>query len=226
MVSNSINIDSLRYSTNLAAREPINITLNLDNSFVERRPTSRTTTGTKISLYIHDKFAKELSIEKIQKIIEDNTAYQSIPIQLSVDDNQITLEKTCITVPEIKDHPGIDVIHVDNDIIEGYLILYGGSISHLLNHKICQQGFRINGKGGNTFGLKPEFFRFMGFNINIIKVALDQSFQRGVITNAAFDKLQALISDIILENYKDKRLLLLDILWTYTQYNFSSSTRI
>lgn len=155
MVSNSINIDSLRYSTNLAAREPINITLNLDNSFVERRPTSGTTTGTKISLYIHDKFAKELSIEKIQKIIEDNTAYQSIPIQLSVDDNQITLEKTCITVPEIKDHPGIDVIHVDNDIIEGYLILYGGEHQSLVkSHKICQQGFRINGKGGNTFRIK------------------------------------------------------------------------
>lgn len=206
MVSNSINIDSLRYSTNLAAREPINITLNLDNSFVERRPTSRTTTGTKISLYIHDKFAKELSIEKIQKIIEDNTAYQSIPIQLSVDDNQITLEKTCITVPEIKDHPGIDVIHVDNDIIEGYLILYGGEHQSLVkSHKICQQGFRINGKGGNTFGLKPEFLRFMGFNINIKDRLLSTKASReGVITNAAFDKLQALISDIILENYKDK----------------------
>lgn len=204
MVSNSIHIDSLRYSTVLTAREPINITLNLDNSFVERRPSSRTTTGTKISLYVHDKFAKELSIEKIQKIIEDSTAYQSIPIQLSVDDNQITLERTCISVPAIKGHPGIDVIHVDNDIIEGYLILYGGEHQSLVNsHKICQQGFKINGRGG--IGLKPEFLRFMGYDINIKgKLLLTKASREGIIKNADFDKLQALISNVILENYKDK----------------------
>lgn len=206
MVSNSIRIDSLRYSTALTAREPINITLNLDNSFVERRPSSRTTTGTKISLYVHDKFAKELSIENIQQIIEDNTAYQSIPIQVSVDDNQITLEKTCISVPEIKGHPGIDVIHVDNDIIEGYLILYGGEHQSLVkSHKICQQGFRINGKGGNTFGLKPEFLRFMGVDINIKGRLLSTKASReGIINNEAFNRLHELISDVILENYKDK----------------------
>lgn len=206
MVSNSIRIDSLRYSTALTAREPINITLNLDNSFVERRPSSRTTTGTKISLYVHDKFAKELSIENIQQIIEDNTAYQSIPIQVSVDDNQITLEKTCISVPEIKGHPGIDVIHVDNDIIEGYLILYGGEHQSLVkSYKICQQSFRINGKGGNTFGLKPEFLRFMGVDINIKGRLLSTKASReGIINNEAFNRLHELISDVILENYKDK----------------------
>ena len=206
MVSNSIRIDSLRYSTALTAREPINITLNLDNSFVERRPSSRTTTGTKISLYVHDKFAKELSIENIQQIIEDNTAYQSIPIQVSVDDNQVTLEKTCISVPEIKGYPGIDVIHVDNDIIEGYLILYGGEHQSLVkSHKICQQGFRINGKGGNTFGLKPEFLRFMGVDINIKGRLLSTKASReGIINNEAFNRLHELISDVILENYKDK----------------------
>jgi len=205
MVSNSIHIDSLRYSTSLAAREPINITLNLDNSFVERRPSSRTTTGTKISLYIHDKFAKELSIEKIQQIIEENTAYQSIPIHLSVDDKQIILNKPCISVPAISDHPGISVIHVDNNIMEGYLILYSGEHQPLVKtHKICQQGFKINGKGGNDFGLKPLFLRFMGFDINLKNKTLSVKASReGIIKDAAFELLQNSISDIVLEYYHD-----------------------
>lgn len=205
MVSNSIHIDSLRYSTTLSAREPISITLNLDNSFVERRPSQRTTTGTKISLCIHDKFAEELSIEKMQKIIEDNTAYQSIPIQLSVDDSQIILDKSCINAPVISNHPGINVIHVDNDIIEGYLILYGVGHQSLVNaYKICQQGFKINGKNGNTFGLKPLFLRFMGFDINIKnKLLLVKASREGIIKDAKFEFLQNLISDIVLEYYND-----------------------
>lgn len=205
MVSNSIHIDSLRYSTSLAAREPINITLNLNNSFVERRPSSRNTTGTKISLYIHDKFTKELSIEKMQQIIEENTAYQSIPIQLSVDDKQIILSKPCISVPTIKDHPGISVIHVDNDIMEGYLILYGlEHQSFVKTHKICQQGFRINGKGGNDFGLRPLFLRFMGFDINLKdKILSIKASREGIIKNAAFELMQNSISDIVIEYYRD-----------------------
>lgn len=63
MVSDAINIDSLRYSSVLGKREPINITLNLNNSFVERKPSFRSITGTKISLYIHKRFETELTID-------------------------------------------------------------------------------------------------------------------------------------------------------------------
>ena len=205
MVSNSINIDSLRYSTDLAAREPINITLNLDNSFVERRPSSRTTTGTKISLYVHDKFAEQLSLEKMHQIIEDNTAYQSIPIKLSFDDKQMLLNKQSISIPSINGHPGIDVIQVDNGTIEGYLILYGNEHQSLIQqHKICQQGFKINKKGGNDFGLKPSFLRFMGYDINLKTKTLSVKASReGIIKDSAFRSLQNMISDLVLDYYKD-----------------------
>jgi len=224
MVSNSIQIESLRYSVSLAAREPINITLNFDNSFVERRPSSRTTTGTKISLSIHDKFVEELSFEKLQQIVEDNTAYQSIPINLSFDEKQIVLNKQCISVPSISGHSGIETIYVDNDILEGYLLLYGIEHQSLVKyHKICQQGFKINGIHGNTFGLKPSFLQFMGFDINIkTKMLSTKASRDNIIKDEAFYNLQDMISSMVLDHYREKPSALIRYLESGTHNILSS----
>lgn len=206
MVSNSLNIESLRYSTALTAKEPINITLNLDNSFVERRPSLKNTSGTRISLYIHDKFAEELNLKKMKEIIEDNTAFQRIPIKLSVDTDQILLNNQHISVPLINGHPGIETICVDNDVLEGFLIVYGIEHQSLVkNFKICQQGFRINGKVGITFGLKPIFLQFMGFDINIkTKMLSTKASRENIIKDSAYIKLQDMISDLVLEHFRER----------------------
>lgn len=205
MVSDAINIDSLRYYSTLEKREPINITLNLNNSFVERKPSSRINTGTKISLYVHEKFRAELTIDRIKQIIEDNTAYQRIPIRVSYDGDSIILNKQCIDIPAVADYTGIEVISVDNEMLEGYLILHGTEHQSLVtSHKICQQGFRVNGKGGNSSDLKPLFIRFMGFDINIKNKMLSTKASReGIVINSAFTDLQKMISNLVLDHYKD-----------------------
>lgn len=102
------------------------------------------------------------------------------------------------------DYSGIEVISVDNEILEGYLILYGSEHQSLVNFsKICQQGFRVNGKEGNSSGLKPLFIEFMGFDINIKdKMLSTKASREGIVKDSAFVDFQKMISNLVLDHYK------------------------
>lgn len=202
MVSDSIQIESLRFSSAIDVRQPIDIKLNLNSSFVECIPANRNTTGTKISLAIHEKFWDKLSIDTIANIIKDNTAHQRIPITIICDGEELLLADKEINCPDYSKFTGIQVIKVNNDLLEGYLILCGsGQQSIVKQNKVSQQGFRINKKLSRSF--VPAYVSYLGYDINIKSRLLSTKASReDIIDDNGFTRFRIAISEIILNFFK------------------------
>lgn len=204
MVSECIHIESLRYSTGLEAKDPVDIILHFDNPFVERLPSDRTSVGTKISLEVHEKFWNTLNTHEIEKIIKKNTAHQRIPIIISCDGVETTLCKSEISSPEFSKYSDIATIKVDNDVLEGYLAIYGyGHQDVVKMNKLCQQGFRINKSSGTSLKFTPNYISFLGYDINVKKRLLSTKASReGIIDDNCFKQLQEDIRGFVLDYFK------------------------
>lgn len=208
MVSECIHIESLRFTTGLEAKEPVDIKLHLDNPFVECLPTKKATIGTKISLTVHEKFWSDLSIDAIVKIIKDNTAHQRIPITVSCDGNETTVCEQEILAPNFSKYPDIITIKVINDEIEGYLVIYSyGNQSVVKLSKLCQQGFRINKKDGGALPtFAPAYIPFLGYDINLKHRLLSTKASReGVVEDDQFERLQKMVRSFVLDYFKNNK---------------------
>lgn len=215
MVSNSIQIDSLKCPLEpFEINEAININLNVERSFVERKPTERNKIGTKITLHLQDEFCKELTLDKIKNIVEDYMSYQEIPITIQFDQEECVIEKDEISLPTIYGETGVEVIKIEDELLEGYLILYGYEHQGLVNdYKICQQNFRINSIYGVDLGIKPSFIEYLGYNINIKANYLSPKASRdGVIHNYNLVLLRERISDIVLDYFSKNETALIKYL--------------
>ncbi|MCI8311409.1 MAG: HD domain-containing protein [Lachnospiraceae bacterium] len=216
MVSDEIQIESLKYCMNRQNIDPVNIILKINDSFIEKYPSNLDTFGTKVSLRIKDDFAQKLNYQKVIKIIEENMAYQSIPIEIECDGNLKTLENQSITLQNgLKKITGIQVIEVDTELLEGYIVLHGYQHQSMVSSsKLCQQGFKISMKNREP-NLKPEWLNFLKYNLNIKKKYLTLKASReNVIENDNFNSIRAEIGKCIIDEYKDNRLALLQFLDT------------
>lgn len=166
MISDSIEIESKKDN-----KSAIHYILNVKEKYIEQKPTDKTRIGTSIKLKLHDDYVEKLKIKPIERIIEENMAYQPIPITLKVNNQEdILLNKSKIELPEnYKLAQTSEFIEFDdNDELEGYIVLSIGHGEQQLfgNTKIAQQYFVINGNGSNI-NLSPSWIRQSKFNINI-----------------------------------------------------------
>ncbi len=204
MVSDEIRIESLKYCLNRQIVDPVNIVLKINDSFIEKYPSNLNTFGTKISLKIKDDLAKKLNYEKLVEIVKDNMAYQSIPVEIECDGNLKTLDSKRITVQDgLKKIRGVQVIEVDNELFEGYIILHGYQHQSMFhNSKLCQQGFRISLKDREP-NIKPEWLTFLKYNLNIKKKYLTLKASReNVIENDNFNAFRTEVGKCIINHYK------------------------
>lgn len=206
MVSDEIQIESLKYSTKFQNTKAVNIKLKINDSFIESYPAVFDNFGTKISLKIRNDFAENLSFNKIVEMIENSMSYQSIPIEVKCDENTLKLEKSSVTLKkELEGITGIQVIEIITDLVEGYIVLYNYQHQALFNDsKLCQQEFKIISNDRNN-NLKPDWVRFMGYNLNIKKKYLTLNTSREkVVENDNFRDIKFIIEKHIIEYYKSK----------------------
>lgn len=171
MVSETINIQSLKYKKGIEKCLPINYTLFLRDRYIEEKKETKGLYGTKITLKLHEGYNIKLKTKNIIDIINENTAHQLIPISIKIDKNETILNKIGIEVP--------DDYRVINDILvielssvswlEGFIIIHQGQHQGIIAHnKISQQGFSITSKTSNNIKLHIGWLQFCRFFINIL----------------------------------------------------------
>lgn len=205
MISDSIEIESKKDN-----KSAIHYILNVREKYIEQKPTHKNRIGTSIKLKLHDDYVEKLKIKPIEQIIEENMAYQPIPITLKVNDQQnILLNKTKIELPENYElSQTSEFIEFDNDDeLEGYIVLSRGHGEQQLfgNTKIAQQYFVITGNGTNI-NLSPSWLRQSKFNINIsdkYKIQLKASRTKIELEDANLLKVKDFVLGKIIQKFEE-----------------------
>ena len=171
MVSNTIEVDSLKYQKSGNQSEPINYTLNFNDKYIDKKKSSKSSFGTVIKLNLHEEYSKKLKDKSIIEIIQENTAHQKIPITVNINNKKTLLDLREIKVPEdylaIND---IEILNLDSiDWLEGFIVIHKGQHQGIIKHnKISQQGFTITSKSKNNINIGIGWLRFCRFFINIL----------------------------------------------------------
>ncbi len=218
MISDSIEIESKKDN-----KSAIHYILNVKEKYIEQKPTDRNKIGTSIKLKLHNDYVEKLKIKTIEQIIEENMAYQPIPITIKVNDQQdILLNKTKIELPENYElSQTSEFIEFDNDDeLEGYIVLSRGYGEQQLfgNTKIAQQYFVITGNGTNI-NLSPSWLRQSKFNINIpdkYKIQLKASRTKIELEDANLLKVKDFVLSKIIKKFKE--LLKIHGIYAFFQY--------
>ncbi|MDD5021960.1 MAG: ATP-binding protein, partial [Endomicrobiaceae bacterium] len=211
MVSDSINIESLKYGSILGNNhKTINITMKINDEYIEKKSASKEDFGTEITLKIRDKFKKNLSFNKLCSLVKNNMAYQPIPIKIIADsynnDKICTLNENQIIISEeITKIPDIEIININTENIEGYIILHTPQYQQIFNsmNKVCQQYFKILSNNSTISSFpSPSWLRFVVYNINIKNCFLELKIDRNSITeNANYTKIKNEITTAILSHF-------------------------
>ncbi len=207
MISDSIEIESKKDN-----KSAIHYILNVKEKYIEQKSTDKNRIGTSIKLKLHNDYVEKLKIKPIEQIIEENMAYQPIPITLKVNDQQdILLNKTKIELPENYElSQTSEFIEFDDndDELEGYIVLSRGYGEQQLfgNTKIAQQYFVITGNGTNI-NLSPSWLRQSKFNINIpdkYKIQLKASRTKIELEDANLLKVKDFVLSKIIQRFEER----------------------
>ncbi|MGM0944240.1 MAG: HD domain-containing protein [Bacteroidota bacterium] len=171
MVSETINIQSLKYKKGLESCIPINYTLFLEDRYIDEKKGTKGSFGTRITLKLHEAYNLKLKTKNIIDIINENTAHQIIPISIKIDEVETILNKTSIDVPEeYKAINDILVIELSSvSWLEGFIVIHQGQHQQIIaQNKISQQGFTITSKSNSNINLNIGWLQFCRFFINIL----------------------------------------------------------
>lgn len=223
MISDSIEIESKKDD-----KSAIHYILNVKEKYIEQKITDKKRIGTSIKLKLHDDYLEKLKTKSIQQIIEENMAYQPIPITLKVDEQEdILLYQSKIELPENYELSQTSqfIEFEDTDELEGYIILSSGHGEQQLYGatKIAQQYFVISGNGTNI-NLSPSWLRQIIFNINIpdkYKIQLKASRTKIELEDKNFIKIKDLVLEKIIEKLKD----LINVNGTNAFFQYASDGR-
>ncbi len=204
MISDSIEIESKKDN-----KSAIHYILNVKEKYIEQKDTNKKRVGTSLKLKLHDDYIEKLKTKSIRQIIEENMAYQPIPIALQIDgEENIVLKNSKIELPENHEisQSSQFMEFTEDEELEGYIIFKGLGEQQLFgNTKISQQYFTITGKGTNI-NLSPSWLRHMVLNINIpdkYKIQLKASRTKIEIEDENFLKVKDLVLDKIIEKFKE-----------------------
>lgn len=205
MISDSIEIESKKDDKNA-----IHYILNVKEKYIEQKNTNKKKVGTSIKLKLHDDYIEKLKIKSIKEIVEENMAYQPIPITLQIDKQRdVLLHQSKIELPENYElSQTSEFIEFDNnDDLEGYIVLSRGYGEQQLfgNTKIAQQYFVITGNGTNI-NLSPSWLRQVKFNINIpdkYKIQLKASRTKVELEDENLLKVRDIVLEKIIQKFEE-----------------------
>lgn len=208
MVSDSIEIESLKYGLVTNPNEPIHYTLLVNDKYIERYSSGKSQYGTKIKLTLHDDYQIKLSETSIKDIVLENTSHQKIPIIIKENGTSCELNNQEIEVPEdYESISDIEIVSIDSiPWLEGFIVVHQGQHQGIIEqNKISQQGFTISRKGG-SIPLNVGWLKFCRFFINILpehKLNLMAS-REGVKNDEKLATLQRTLIEIIVDYFDEK----------------------
>jgi hypothetical protein len=176
---------------------------------IEYINSSRTLPGTRVTLALLPKFAKQMTFPNLVDTIRSFMSCQPIAIDIFYDNKKTTLYQNKMEIEPFAYVGGITTLHIDNDLLEGYITLYNSKHKYLIGEsELFQQGFKITEKASDI-PLKPEWIRYMYFRLNIKKRFLNLKMSRdGIAYDENFRQLREAIGQLIVGYYQKNPLSL------------------
>jgi hypothetical protein len=170
---------------------------------IEYINSNRSISGTRVTLALLPKYAVKMTLPYLVRTISSFMACQPIPVEICVDKKKATLYEPKFEVEPFSYVAGITTLHLDNELLEGFITLYNSRHSHLMGEsELYQQGFKVSGNGADI-PLKPEWIRHMYYRINIKKRFLNLKMTRdGVARDDNFRQLRESIGQLIVGYYQ------------------------
>lgn len=215
MVSDVIEIKSLKYQNTIERSTPIHCILHVNEQYIDMRKGEKQAYGTTIKLRLHKEYHDKLTKKSIIDIIKESTAHQLIPIKVNIDGKETILNDKSIDIPkEYEDIDDILRIKIEKiSWLEGFIIIHQGQHQQIISRsKISQQGFTITSKNGGSIIFEIKWLRFTRLFINILpenKLSLKAS-RNGIRQDEKFLNLKNTIIEVIidffLQSENEKRL--------------------
>jgi hypothetical protein len=176
---------------------------------IEYINSNRSITGTRVTLALLPKFAMQMSLSYLVRTISSFMACQPIPIEIYYDKKKTTLFQPKMEIDPSAYVGGITTLQIDNDLLEGFIALYNSKHSHMIGDcELYQQGFKV-AEDVSKIPLKPEWLRYMYYQINIKKRFLNLKMTRdGVAHDDNLKQLRETIGQLIVGYFQKNQLSL------------------
>lgn len=164
---------------------------------------NREQSGTRITLVLRPKYAKNLSLQRLVHAVQHYMLYQPFPIQISFDEKSVTLrEQNHIMDNPFADILGIISIRIMDELMEGCIWIYNSKHQELIGTScLYQQGFLVTDEK-KDLGLKPEWLRHMTYHLHLRKKFLTLRLARDdVAHDENLTELRRLIGRRIVEHF-------------------------
>jgi hypothetical protein len=221
MVSDSIEIESLKAYSPTERAEPIHYILSVDDKFVERKKSAKSNFGTVIRLKLKKEYASKLKEKNIKDIVCENMLLQEIPVEVIEDKETILLNNSTITVQkDLLDISGLLILQVQAyEWITGYAVLYENQHQPIVGqNRISQQCFTLTSKNSNI-NIAPKWLSHCKFVLDIKpphklrlkanrnKVHEDEKFLylKKFVTDFLIGEFQKMASDTYLRYFNEGR---------------------
>lgn len=181
-----------------------------DGVGIEYVNTTRKESGTKITLPLKQSVAKYFDMDLLVNLVKHYMMYQPIPITIICDGKRTVLhqEKMEWKKPFV-DVLGVTTIEVDNDWLEGYIVIYNSRQKHFIGEsKLYQQNFLVT-EHIEELMLCPEWTNNFSFVLNIKKHLLNMNMSHNLVAkDEKLRELREMIGAIVYEHFTDSPMLL------------------
>ena len=174
-----------------------------DSGEIEYVISQKKTAGTRITLPVKPAYAPYINLDFIADTIRHYMLTIPIPVIIRCDAEEVCIKQP---LPEwnypLNELVGMNVIHVDNDLLEGYVAIYHPKHrGYFEKSTLYQQGVLVT-EAVDTLELAPSWIDNFSFQLNIKKRFLNISISRdGAAHDEKLIELRQYIGQIIIDYF-------------------------
>ena len=181
--------------------------------------TKRQQSGTRVTLFLRPAYEKKINQKFLFEGIQHYMLYQKIPMTIICDGEEHTLyqPKAQWRIP-FADVMGITTIEVDNDLMEGYLVMYHDRHKELIGDSVLyQQNFLVT-EHVEMLELKPIWLQNFMFCLNVKKRLLNLTMSRVSVTeDGKLEELRQQVGMVLVRHFAKAPLSLAQYLYNDKQ---------
>lgn len=174
-----------------------------DSNEMQYVNTQRQESGTKITLSLRPAYEKRINMKFLIEGIQHYMLYQKIPMTIICDGvEQVLYQPKMRWKIPFADIVGITTIQVDNDLMEGYLVMYHDRHKGLVGDcELYQQNFLVT-EYIETLELKPIWLQNFTYRLNLKKRLLNLTMSRVTVTeDGQLEELRRQIGMVLVRHF-------------------------
>lgn len=188
---------------NRASLEPITAKWMENAGSIEYITSGKEESGSRVTLVLKPRYALKLTFGQMVHEVQRAMLYQPFPIKIQYDNRETVLagENQILDDP-YADILGVVSICVLDELVEGYVWIYGDRQAELLGKpRLYQQGFLVE-EGDTLLDLKPEWIKNMSCQLHVKNPNLQtRACGEGAVRDENFGRLRELVGSRIVETF-------------------------